>query len=156
MYSLVQKIDTEEFQVMTLDTKTGKIEGKIPLNPLLGHPKQLEHRTQHIAIGATDDFVFQLKTEKGVYFLKCNATKLLEKTLLGKQFEWGTTYLSWGKSSIMEIWMLMILLTSTLLPLLPKSIVYLRQMISMTPELWSRTKSLLWLFMSIMIAFSAG
>ena len=97
MYSLVQKIDTKEFQVMTLDTKTGKIEGKIPLNPLLGHPKQLEHRTQHIAIGATDDFVFQLKTEKGVYFLKCNATKLLEKTLLGKQFEWGTTYLSWGK-----------------------------------------------------------
>ena len=96
MYSLVQKIDTKEFQVMTLDTKTGKIEGKIPLNPLLGHPKQLEHRTQHIAIGATDDFVFQLKTEKGVYFLKCNATKLLEKTLLGKEFEWGTTYLSWG------------------------------------------------------------
>jgi len=38
-----------------------------------------------------------LKTEKGVYFLKCNATKLLEKTLLGKEFEWGTTYLSWGK-----------------------------------------------------------
>ena len=97
MYFLVQKKDTNEFQVMTLDTKTGKIEGKIPLNPLLGHPKQLEHRTQHIAIGATDDFVFQLKTEKGVYFLKCNATKLLEKTLLGKQFEWGTTYLSWGK-----------------------------------------------------------
>ena len=96
MYSLVQKIDTKEFQVMTLDTKTGKIEGKIPLNPLLGHPKQLEHRTQHIAIGATDDFVFQLKTEKGVYFLKCNATKLLEKTLLGKEFEWATTYLSWG------------------------------------------------------------
>ena len=40
MYSLVQKIDTEEFQVMTLDTKTGKIEGKIPLNPLLDNPKQ--------------------------------------------------------------------------------------------------------------------
>ena len=97
MYSLVQKIDTEEFQVMTLDTKTGKIEGKIPLNPLLDNPKQLEHHTQHIATGATDNFVFQLKTEKGVYFLKCNATKLLEKTLLGKQFEWGTTYLSWGK-----------------------------------------------------------
>ena len=97
MYSLVQKIDTKEFQVMTLDTKTGKIEGKIPLNPLLGHPKQLEHRTQHIAIGATDNFAFQMKTEKGVYFLKCNATKLLEKTLLGKEFEWGTTYLSWGK-----------------------------------------------------------
>lgn len=96
MYSLVQKIDTKEFQVMMLDTKTGKIEGKIPLNPLLGHPKQLEHRTQHIAIGATDDFVFQMKTEKGVYFLKCNATKLLEKTLLGKEFEWATTYLSWG------------------------------------------------------------
>ena len=97
MYSLVQKIDTKEFQVMTLNTKTGKIEGKIPLNPLLDNPKQLEHRTQHIAIGATDNFVFQLKTEKGVYFLRCNATKLLEKTLLGKQFEWGTTYLSWGK-----------------------------------------------------------
>ena len=97
MYFLVQKKDTNEFQVMTLDTKTGKIEGKIPLNPLLEHPKQLEHRTQHIAIGATDNFVFQLKTEKGVYFLKCNATKLLEKTLLGKEFEWGTTYLSWGK-----------------------------------------------------------
>ena len=97
MYSLVQKIDTKEFQVMTLDTKTGKIEGKIPLNPLLDNPKQLEHRRQHIATGATDNFVFQLKTEKGVYFLKCNATKLLEKTLLGKEFEWGTTYLSWGK-----------------------------------------------------------
>ena len=97
MYSLVQKIDTKEYQVMTLDTKTGKIEAKIPLNPLLGHPKQLEHRTQHIAIGATDNFAFQLKTEKGVYFLKCNATKLLEKTLLGKEFEWATTYLSWGK-----------------------------------------------------------
>lgn len=97
MYSLVQKIDTEEFQVMTLDTKTGKIEGKIPLNPLLDNPKQLEHHRQHIATGATDNFVFQLKTEKGVYFLKCNATKLLEKTLLGKEFEWGTTYLSWGK-----------------------------------------------------------
>nr|WP_314995702.1 hypothetical protein [uncultured Capnocytophaga sp.] len=96
MYSLVQKIDTEEFQVMTLDTKTGKIEGKIPLNPLLDNPKQLEHRRQHIATGATDNFVFQLKTEKGVYFLKCNATKLLEKTLLGKEFEWATTYLSWG------------------------------------------------------------
>ena len=96
MYSLVQKIDTEEFQVMTLDTKTGKIEGKIPLNPLLDNPKQLEHHRQHIATGATDNFVFQLKTEKGVYFLKCNATKLLEKTLLGKEFEWATTYLSWG------------------------------------------------------------
>lgn len=97
MYFLVQKKDTNEFQVMTLDTKTGKIEGKIPLNPLLDNPKQLEHRRQHIATGATDNFVFQLKTEKGVYFLKCNATKLLEKTLLGKEFEWGTTYLSWGK-----------------------------------------------------------
>ena len=97
MYSLVQKIDTKEYQVMTLDTKTGKIEGKIPLNPLLDNPKQLEHRRQHIATGATDNFIFQLKTEKGVYFLKCNATKLLEKTLLGKEFEWGTTYLSWGK-----------------------------------------------------------
>lgn len=97
MYSLVQKIDTEEFQVMTLDTKTGKIEGKILLNPLLDNPKQLEYHRQHIATGATDNFVFQLKTEKGVYFLKCNATKLLEKTLLGKEFEWATTYLSWGK-----------------------------------------------------------
>ena len=97
MYSLVQKIDTEEFQVMTLDTKTGKIEGKILLNPLLDNPKQLEHHRQHIATGATDNFVFQLKTEKGVYFLKCNATKLLEKTLLGKEFEWASTYLSWGK-----------------------------------------------------------
>ena len=97
MYSLVQKIDTKEFQVMTLNTKTGKIEGKIPLNPLLDNPKQLEHRRQYIATGATDDFVFQLETEKGVYFLKCNATKLLEKTLLGKEFGWGTTYLSWGK-----------------------------------------------------------
>ena len=97
MYFLVQKKDTNEFQVMTLDTKTGKIEGKIPLNPLLDNPKKLEHHTQDIATGATDNFVFQLKTEKGVYFLKCNATKLLEKTLLGKEFEWGTTYLSWGK-----------------------------------------------------------
>ena len=97
MYFLVQKKDTNEFQVMTLDTKTGKIEGKIPLNPLLDNPKKLEHHTQDIATGATDNFVFQLKTEKGVYFLKCNATKLLEKILLGKKFEWGTTYLSWGK-----------------------------------------------------------
>lgn len=97
MYFLVQKKDTNEFQVMTLDTKTGKIEGKIPLNPLLDNPKKLEHHTQDIATGATDNFVFQLKTEKGVYFLKCNATKLLEKTLLGKEFGWGTTYLSWGK-----------------------------------------------------------
>ena len=97
MYFLVQKKDTNEFQVMTLDTKTGKIEGKIPLNPLLDNPKQLEHHRQHIATGATDNFVFQLKTEKGVYFLRCNATKLLEKILLGKKFEWGTTYLSWGK-----------------------------------------------------------
>ena len=96
MYFLVQKKDTNEFQVMTLDTKTGKIEGKIPLNPLLDNPKQLEHRRQLIATGATDNFVFQLETEKGVYFLKCNATKLLEKTLLGKEFDWGTTYLSWG------------------------------------------------------------
>ena len=97
MYFLVQKKDTNEFQVMTLDTKTGKIEGKVPLNPLLDNPKKLEHHTQDIATGATDNFVFQLKTEKGVYFLKCNATKLLEKILLGKKFEWGTTYLSWGK-----------------------------------------------------------
>ena len=97
MYFLVQKKDTNEFQVMTLDTKTGKIEGKIPLNPLLDNPKQLEHHRQHIATGATDDFVFQLETEKGVYFLKCNATKLLEKTFLGKEFGWGTTYLSCGK-----------------------------------------------------------
>ena len=96
MYFLVQKKDTNEFQVMTLDTKTGKIEGKIPLNPLLDNPKKLEHHTQDIATGATDNFVFYMKTEKGVYFLKCNATKLLEKTLLGKQFEWATTYLSWG------------------------------------------------------------
>ena len=96
MYFLVQKKDTNEFQVMTLDTKTGKIEGKIPLNPLLDNPKKLEHHTQDIATGATDNFVFQLKTEKGVYFLKYNATKLLEKTLLGKEFEWATTYLSWG------------------------------------------------------------
>ena len=96
MYMLIQKEDTNEYQVMTLDTKTGKIEGKILLNPLLDNPKQLEYHSQDIAIGATDNFVFQLKTEKGVYFLKCNATKLLEKTLLGKEFEWATTYLSWG------------------------------------------------------------
>ena len=96
MYSLVQKIDTKEFQVMTLDTKTGKIEGKIPLNPLLGYPQKLEYFNGYIATGATDNFAFQMKTEKGVYFLKCNATKLLEKTLLGKEFEWATTYLSWG------------------------------------------------------------
>ena len=96
MYMLIQKEDTNEYQVMTLDTKTGKIEGKIPLNPLLDNPKQLEYHSQDIATGATDNFVFQLKTEKGVYFLKCNATKLLEKTLLGKEFEWATTYLSWG------------------------------------------------------------
>lgn len=96
MYMLIQKEDTKEYQVMTLDTKTGKIEGKILLNPLLDNPKQLEHHRQHIATGATDNFVFQMKTEKGVYFLKCNATKLLEKTLLGKEFEWATTYLSWG------------------------------------------------------------
>ena len=97
MYMLIQKEDTNEYQVMTLDTKTGKIEGKILLNPLLDNPKQLEYHSQDIATGATDNFVFQLKTEKGVYFLKCNATKLLEKILLGKKFEWGTTYLSWGK-----------------------------------------------------------
>ena len=97
MYMLIQKEDTNEYQVMTLDTKTGKIEGKILLNPLLDNPKQLEYHSQDIATGATDNFVFQLKTEKGVYFLKCNATKLLEKTLLGKEFEWATTYLSWGK-----------------------------------------------------------
>ena len=96
MYMLIQKEDTNEYQVMTLDTKTGKIEGKILLNPLLDNPKQLEYHRQDIATGATDNFVFQLKTEKGVYFLKCNATKLLEKTLLGKEFEWATTYLSWG------------------------------------------------------------
>ena len=96
MYSLVQKIDTKEFQVMTLDTKTGKIEGKIPLNPLLGYPQKLEYFNGYIATGATDNFAFQMKTEKGVYFLKCNAIKLLEKTLLGKEFEWATTYLSWG------------------------------------------------------------
>ena len=96
MYMLIQKEDTKEYQVMTLDTKTGKIEGKILLNPLLDNPKQLEHHRQHIATGATDNFAFQMKTEKGVYFLKCNATKLLEKTLLGKEFEWATTYLSWG------------------------------------------------------------
>ena len=96
MYSLVQKIDTKEYQVMTLDTKTGKIEGKIPLNPLLGYPQKLEYFNGYIATGATDNFAFQMKTEKGVYFLKCNATKLLEKTLLGKEFEWAITYLSWG------------------------------------------------------------
>ena len=96
MYSLVQKIDTKEFQVMTLDTKTGKIEGKILLNPLLGYPQKLEYFNGYIATGATDNFAFQMKTEKGVYFLKCNAIKLLEKTLLGKEFEWATTYLSWG------------------------------------------------------------
>ena len=96
MYFLVQKKDTNEFQVMTLDTKTGKIEGKIPLNPLLGYPQKLEYFNGYIATGATDNFAFQMKTEKGVYFLKCNAIKLLEKTLLGKEFEWATTYLSWG------------------------------------------------------------
>ena len=97
MYMLIQKEDSREYQVMTLDTKTGKIEGKIPLNPLLGHPQKLEYHRGYIATGATDKFVFLMKTEKGVYSLKCNATKLLEKTLLGKEFEWATTYLSWGK-----------------------------------------------------------
>ena len=97
MYSLVQKIDTKEYQVMTLDTKTGKIEGKIPLNPLLGYPQKLEYFNGYIATGATNNFAFEMKTEKGVYFLKCNATKLLEKTLLGKDLDWVATYLSWGK-----------------------------------------------------------
>ena len=97
MYMLIQKEDSKEFQVMTLDTKTGKIEGKIPLNPLLGYPQKLEYFNGYIATGATDNFAFQMKTEKGVYFLKCNATKLLEKTLLGKDLDWATTYLSWGK-----------------------------------------------------------
>ncbi len=96
IYMLIQKEDSKEYQVMTLDTKTGKIEGKIPLNPLLGYPQKLEYFNGYIATGATDNFAFQMKTEKGVYFLKCNATKLLEKNLLGKEFEWATTYLSWG------------------------------------------------------------
>ena len=96
MYMLIQKEDSKEYQVMTLYTKTGKIEGKIPLNPLLGYPQKLEYFNGYIATGATDNFAFQMKTEKGVYFLKCNAIKLLEKTLLGKEFEWATTYLSWG------------------------------------------------------------
>lgn len=96
MYMLIQKRETNEYWVMTLNTKTGKIEGKLALNPLLGNPKQLEYHRGYIATGATDKFVFLMKTEKGVYSLKCNATKLLEKTLLGKEFEWGTTYLSWG------------------------------------------------------------
>ena len=96
MYMLIQKRETNEYWVMTLNTQTGKVEGKLALNPLLGNPKQLEYHRGYIATGATDKFVFLMKTEKGVYSLKCNATKLLEKTLLGKEFEWGTTYLSWG------------------------------------------------------------
>ena len=96
MYMLIQKRETNEYWVMTLNTQTGKVEGKLALNPLLGNPKQLEYHRGYIATGATDKFVFLMKTEKGVYSLKCNATKLLEKTLLGKDFEWATTYLSWG------------------------------------------------------------
>ncbi|WP_454945673.1 hypothetical protein [Capnocytophaga granulosa] len=96
MYMLIQKRETNEYWVMTLNTQTGKVEGKLALNPLLGNPKQLEYHRGYIATGATDKFVFLMKTEKGVYSLKCNATKLLEKTLLGKEFEWATTYLSWG------------------------------------------------------------
>lgn len=96
MYMLIQKRETNEYWVMTLNTQTGKVEGKLALNPLLGNPKQLEYHRGYIATGATDKFVFLMKTEKGVYSLKCNATKLLEKTLLGEDFEWATTYLSWG------------------------------------------------------------
>lgn len=96
MYMLIQKRETNEYWVMTLNTQTGKVEGKLALNPLLGNPKQLEYHRGYIATGATDKFVFLMKTEKGVYSLKCNVTKLLEKTLLGKEFEWATTYLSWG------------------------------------------------------------
>ena len=96
MYMLIQKRETNEYWVMTLNTQTGKVEGKLALNPLLGNPKQLEYHRGYIATGATDKFVFLMKTEKGVYSLKCNVTKLLEKTLLGKDFEWATTYLSWG------------------------------------------------------------
>lgn len=96
MYMLIQKREINEYWVMTLNTQTGKVEGKLALNPLLGNPKQLEYHRGYIATGATDKFVFLMKTEKGVYSLKCNATKLLEKTLLGKEFEWATTYLSWG------------------------------------------------------------
>ena len=96
MYMLIQKRETNEYWVMILNTQTGKVEGKLALNPLLGNPKQLEYHRGYIATGATDKFVFLMKTEKGVYSLKCNATKLLEKTLLGEDFEWATTYLSWG------------------------------------------------------------
>lgn len=96
MYMFIQKRETNEYWVMTLNTQTGKVEGKLALNPLLGNPKQLEYHRGYIATGATDKFVFLMKTEKGVYSLKCNATKLLEKTLLGEDFEWATTYLSWG------------------------------------------------------------
>ena len=96
MYMLIQKRETNEYWVMTLNTQTGKVEGKLALNPLLGNPKQLEYHRGYIATGATDKFVFLMKTEKGVYSLKCNVTKLLEKTLLGKDFEWASTYLSWG------------------------------------------------------------
>lgn len=96
MYMLIQKRETNEYWVMTLNTQTGKVEGKLALNPLLGNPKQLEYHRGYIATGATDKFVFLMKTEKGVYSLKCNATKLLEKKLLGEDFKWATTYLSWG------------------------------------------------------------
>ena len=96
MYMLIQKRETNEYWVMTLNTQTGKVEGKLALNPLLGNPKRLEYHRGYIATGTTDKFVFLMKTEKGVYSLKCNATKLLEKTLLGEDFEWATTYLSWG------------------------------------------------------------
>lgn len=96
MYMLIQKRETNEYWVMTLNTQTGKVEGKLALNPLLGNPKQLEYHRGYIATGATDKFVFLMKTEKGVYSLKCNVTKLLEKTLLGEDFKWATTYLSWG------------------------------------------------------------
>ena len=96
MYMLIQKRETNEYWVMTLNTQTGQVEGKLALNPLLGNPKQLEYHRGYIATGATDKFVFLMKTEKGVYSLKCNVTKLLEKTLLGEDFKWATTYLSWG------------------------------------------------------------
>ena len=94
MYILVRKSNTGEYQLLIIDTRTGRSQALISVNALLRNPKELENYMGYIA---AENFAILMRTEKGVYHLKFNGSKLIEKIFLGKDFRRGATYLSWGQ-----------------------------------------------------------
>lgn len=101
MYALYHKKDSREYEVMCIETLTGKLVGRVSVNELLGDANSLKY---HMISGTDrqdiDSFAVLMETNKGIYHLLFEGIKLKEKVLLGERFMWACEYLHWDDQSL--------------------------------------------------------